>query len=124
MVCRGEPAYSPCYIISVRPVVIRVDTRDRRAGQTHRSALLRARVCIIPSNQHLDNNKCIFIFAIFILNFKIMARPIADTPILRGKDAKRFREAMENVQPLPAEERERMRKAYELAKQRATFYLP
>ncbi len=53
-----------------------------------------------------------------------MARPIADTPILRGKDAKRFREAMENVQPLPAEERERMRKAYELAKQRATFYLP
>ena len=53
-----------------------------------------------------------------------MARPIADTPILRGKDAKRFREAIENVQPLSKEERERMKKAYELAKQRATFYLP
>jgi len=50
-----------------------------------------------------------------------MARPIADIPILRGKDAKRFREAMENVQPLPMEERERMRKAYELLKSMVTF---
>ena len=53
-----------------------------------------------------------------------MARPIADTPILTGKDAKRFREAIENTQPLSQERRERMRKAYVLAKQRATFYLP
>jgi len=53
-----------------------------------------------------------------------MARPIADTPILKGKDAKRFREAIENVQPLSQERRERMKKAYELAKQRATFQLP
>jgi hypothetical protein len=53
-----------------------------------------------------------------------MARPIADTPILRGKDAKRFREAMENVRPLPKEEREEQRKAYELLKQRSNFYLP
>jgi hypothetical protein len=53
-----------------------------------------------------------------------MARPIADTPILRGKDAKRFREAMGKVQPLSQDRRERMKKAYEIAKQRATFYLP
>lgn len=50
-----------------------------------------------------------------------MARPIADTPILRGKDAKRFREAMENVQPVSKEERERMKKSYELLKSIATF---
>jgi hypothetical protein len=53
-----------------------------------------------------------------------MAREIAETPILRGKDAKRFREAMENIKPLPEKEREEQRKAYELAKQRADFYLP
>ena len=54
----------------------------------------------------------------------IMARPIADTPILKGKDAKRFREAMENVQPLPPKNREKMKEAYELLKQRSNFYLP
>jgi len=53
-----------------------------------------------------------------------MARPIADTPILTGKDAKRFREAMENIIPLSKEERETQKKAYELLKQRSNFYLP
>ena len=27
-----------------------------------------------------------------------MARPIKDTPVLTGKDARRFRESMENIQ--------------------------
>jgi hypothetical protein len=42
-----------------------------------------------------------------------MAREIAETPILKGKDAKRFREAMKNIQPLSKEEREEQKKAYE-----------
>jgi hypothetical protein len=49
-----------------------------------------------------------------------MAREIAETLVLRGKDAKRFREAMQ----MPKEEIEAQKQAYELAKQRATFYLP
>jgi hypothetical protein len=53
-----------------------------------------------------------------------MARPIKDTPIIWGKDAKRLTEAMENVQPLTKEEREKMEKAYELFKSRATFPMP
>ncbi|GHT45909.1 hypothetical protein FACS189440_02810 [Bacteroidia bacterium] len=53
-----------------------------------------------------------------------MAREIAETPILRGKDAKRFREAMENLKPWSEEEKRELREKYELIKQRATFYLP
>ncbi len=32
-----------------------------------------------------------------------MARPIRETPILFGEDARRFREAMQNVKPEPPE---------------------
>jgi hypothetical protein len=53
-----------------------------------------------------------------------MAREIAETPILRGKDAKRFREAMENLQPLSEEKKREMDEIYKLVKQRADFYLP
>jgi hypothetical protein len=53
-----------------------------------------------------------------------MARPIKDTPIIWGKDAKRFTEAMENVQPLSKEERKKQREAYELFKSIATFPMP
>jgi hypothetical protein len=53
-----------------------------------------------------------------------MAREIAETPILRGKDAKRFREAMENLKPLSEEKRKEIKESYELAKQRADFYMP
>jgi hypothetical protein len=53
-----------------------------------------------------------------------MAREIAETPILRGKDAKRFREAMENIKPLSEKKKREIDKSYELAKQRADFYLP
>jgi hypothetical protein len=38
-----------------------------------------------------------------------MARPIADTPVLAGKDARRFREAMENVKPISQAEREEIK---------------
>jgi hypothetical protein len=52
-----------------------------------------------------------------------MARPIKDTPIIWGEDAKRLTEAMKNVQPITKEEREEMKKAYEWFKRIATFPL-
>jgi hypothetical protein len=36
-----------------------------------------------------------------------MTHPIKDTPILTGKNAKRFREAMENIKPMPEHEENR-----------------
>ena len=48
-----------------------------------------------------------------------MAREIAETPVLRGEDAKRFRKAMTNVQPMSAAEKEKDRQAYEWFKSRA-----
>ena len=53
-----------------------------------------------------------------------MARPIAETPILTGKDARRFDRAMKNLKPAPRKEILAQRKAYEWAKQRATFFMP
>ncbi|MDR2595519.1 MAG: hypothetical protein LBC87_12180 [Fibromonadaceae bacterium] len=53
-----------------------------------------------------------------------MARPIAETPILTGNDARRFDRAMKNLKPAPKKEILAQRKAYELAKQRATFLMP
>jgi heme oxygenase len=52
-----------------------------------------------------------------------MARPIKDTPIIWGEDARRFTEAMENIVPMPEEEREAIKKAYEWFKSRAKFPL-
>jgi hypothetical protein len=52
-----------------------------------------------------------------------MARPIKDTPTLTGKDAKRFREAMENVKPVSKERMEEIKSSYELFKSIATFPL-
>jgi hypothetical protein len=40
-----------------------------------------------------------------------MATPIKDTPILRGKDAKRFMEAANNPKKVSKEELERIRKS-------------
>ena len=52
-----------------------------------------------------------------------MARPIAETPILYGKDAERFMYNMRHVKKISKEERERQQKAYEWAKSIATFPL-
>ncbi len=38
-----------------------------------------------------------------------MARPIKETPVLRGKDAERFFQKMENVKPVSAEELARIK---------------
>ena len=40
-----------------------------------------------------------------------MARPIAETPILFGKDAERFLYNMQHVQPLPRERQEQIKEA-------------
>ena len=53
-----------------------------------------------------------------------MARPIELTPTLRGKDAERFFEMMDNVKPVSKEELERMKKNYEYFRSIATFPMP
>jgi hypothetical protein len=53
-----------------------------------------------------------------------MARPIAETPVLTGKDARRFELAMKKLKPASKKEILAQREAYKLAKQRATFALP
>ena len=50
-----------------------------------------------------------------------MARPIAETPILFGKDAERFLYNMQHVEPLPRERQEKIKEAYEWMKSIATF---
>lgn len=42
-----------------------------------------------------------------------MKLPWRETPILYGEDAIRFQKEMDNVQPLPKERREEMRRQYE-----------
>lgn len=50
-----------------------------------------------------------------------MARPIKETPLLRGKDAERFIERMSNIGRASAKEIEEARKAYEAFKAISTF---
>ena len=52
-----------------------------------------------------------------------MAQPIADTPVLTGKDALRFMKAMANVKPISKKRREEMERDYQLVKSWATFQL-
>jgi hypothetical protein len=52
-----------------------------------------------------------------------MARPITDTPVLRGKDALRFMVAMADVKPISKKEKERIEKSYQWFKKRANFPL-
>lgn len=50
-----------------------------------------------------------------------MARPIAPTPELQGKDAERFAERLKNPRTVGQEQRDAARKAYEALKAIATF---
>lgn len=52
-----------------------------------------------------------------------MAQPIAETPILTGKDALRFMQAMVDVKPISKERREEMERNYQLVKSWANFPL-
>lgn len=51
-----------------------------------------------------------------------MARPIRETPILFGEDARRFEERMKHPRKVSKEERERRRKNYELVMKSATNF--
>ena len=50
-----------------------------------------------------------------------MARPIKETPELRGEDALRFEKLISQPDPVCSEEKERARKAYELMKSISNF---
>ena len=50
-----------------------------------------------------------------------MARPIKETPVLRGKDAENFAKRMTNPAPVCKSEKEAARKAYEAFKAISTF---
>lgn len=58
------------------------------------------------------------------LNVKAMARPIEETPILKGKDAERFLQRMEDVKPVSKKELDRMKRNYEFIRGIADFYIP
>lgn len=51
-----------------------------------------------------------------------MARPIRETPILFGEDARRFEERIKHPRKVSKEERERVRKNYELVMKAATNF--
>ena len=51
-----------------------------------------------------------------------MARPIRETPIMFGEDARRFGEKMKSPRKVSKEERERRRKNYELVMKAATNF--
>lgn len=51
-----------------------------------------------------------------------MARPVRETPILSGEDARRFEERMKNPRKVSKEELERVRKNYELVMKAATNF--
>ena len=50
-----------------------------------------------------------------------MARPIRETPVLYGKDARRFEKAVREVKPYSKEKREFMRKKYEEFRSKLAF---
>ena len=51
-----------------------------------------------------------------------MSRPIKETPILFGNDARRFEEQMKNPRKLTKEERGRRKRNYELVMKAATNF--
>lgn len=50
-----------------------------------------------------------------------MARPIKETPVLKGKDARRFAEQIAHAKPESKEEREAAKRVYEKLKQTPSF---
>ncbi|MDH8700762.1 hypothetical protein M2138_000093 [Dysgonomonadaceae bacterium PH5-43] len=50
-----------------------------------------------------------------------MASSIKETPVLRGKDARRFEERLKAVKPASKEEISRINKSYAIFKKIATF---
>jgi hypothetical protein len=50
-----------------------------------------------------------------------MARPIKETPVLTGKNAKRFEERLKSVKPVSKEEISRIKESYAIFKKIASF---
>ena len=60
----------------------------------------------------------------FLLKYVfIMARPIKETPVLKGKDVERFKYNLEHPTPVSAEEVTKARETYEKFKRITTFVL-
>ena len=55
----------------------------------------------------------IVIFVHIELKCKFMARPIKETPVLFGADARRFEERMQNPPKVSSEKRDEIRNSYE-----------
>jgi len=53
-----------------------------------------------------------------------MARPIKETPTIKGEDSIRFQAEIDNPIPISAEKREEMERSYQLMKSIATFPMP
>lgn len=52
-----------------------------------------------------------------------MARPIKETPVLKGRDAVRFAERIANPAPVSQSEKDAARKAYDAFKAISTFQM-
>lgn len=52
-----------------------------------------------------------------------MAKPIKDTPVLKGEDATRFEQAAQSVVPASKQEKQKAKKAYDFFASVATFTL-
>lgn len=68
----------------------------------------------------------IFLYLCIRYNIKyvfVMARPIKETPVLKGKDVERFKYNLEHPTPVSAEEVTKARETYEKFKRITTFVL-
>lgn len=64
-----------------------------------------------------------FYTKVLIEKYLVMARPIADTPILYGADAERFESIIQNTEPYSNEKKEQLRKTYEDFKRKVKIML-
>ena len=55
--------------------------------------------------------------------YLFLARPIKETPVLKGKDVERFKYNLEHPTPVSAEEVSKARETYEKFKRITTFVL-
>ena len=86
---------------------------DRRSGMTAPARLCRLacpRTAVLAPEISLK-----YVF--------IMARPIKETPVLKGKDVERFKYNLEHPTPVSAEEVTKARETYEKFKRITTFVL-
>jgi len=63
------------------------------------------------------------LYICILINYRniTMARPIKETPVLRGRDAENFAKRIATPPPVSREEKEAARKAYEAFKAISTF---